>query len=136
MDMSFFQTPAAPGVFAYLQAKAKRYSEVGPETYREGDFFDMPPEEWGQEQLARLESGMQQIVDGHGTTKERPITGLGISGFYELMAVLHFELDSQMLMDAGGPTEYLDLMRMRHRVDGRIVELYNLVVKPETDTRI
>lgn len=128
-----FRKEPTPGTFAYIQAKAQRYTQVGPDVYREGDFFNMPPENWTKEKAARLTSGMHQLAEGHGATKEDPLTGLGIPGFYELLAVLHFEFDLQMLIDGGGPNQCLDRMIMRHRVDGRIVELYNLVDGPMSD---
>jgi hypothetical protein len=133
MGMSFVQGPETPGLYAYLQSKAKRYLEVGPDAYREGDFFDMPPSEWDQDTLDLVAAGMEQLVAGHGAEKEDPLTGLGIHGFYAMMAVMHFKLKSQALIAGGGRNHNLDRMCMRHRVDGRSVGLYNLVTAQRFD---
>ena len=116
----------APPTFAYLFFKAKRYLKVGPEIYRKGDFFKMPPEDCSDLLLAAIQRGMEQISRSRGYSSDKPFTGIGIDGFYALLSTLHFELEKQSvtLLDED---ILLDEMHMRHRVTGERIVLYNAV---------
>ena len=115
--------------FVYLQVKACRYVEVGPEIYRRHDFFGRPDADMDEEDLAVLMHGMKQLADGVGEEPDRPFTGIGIRGFNDLRHTLHLEFDGQAIVGETG-TEFLDLMRCRHVVTDEVIELYNLVPKP------
>ena len=62
MGMSLFQEPETPGLYAYLQSKAKRYLEVGLDAYREGDFFDMLGDPYeGDQEKQKLKDFMRAL---------------------------------------------------------------------------
>ena len=46
--------------FVYLQVKARRYVEVGPETYRRQDALGRPDTDMDEEDLAVLMHGMKR----------------------------------------------------------------------------
>ena len=115
--------------FVYLQVKARRYVEVGPETYRRQDFFRRPDAGMDEEDLAVLMHGMKQLADGAGAAPDRPLTGIGIRGFNDMRYTLHLEFAGQDIVGETD-TEFLDLMRCRHVVTDEVIELYNLVPRP------
>ena len=116
----------APPAFAYLLFKAERYLKVGPEVYRNDDFFKMPPSNCSEPLLAVIKRGMEQISRFRGYSRDKPFTDLGIDGFYALLSTLHFEPEKQSvtLLDED---ILLDKMHMRHRVTGQKIVLYNAV---------
>jgi hypothetical protein len=73
---------------------------------------------------------MSQIVDGIGTSPDRPLTGLGIRGFNDMIYTFHLETVRQEIV---GSTElaFLDQMTCSHIVMNDVIELYNLVPKPD-----
>lgn len=77
--------------FYYIYAKAEMYLKMGPDAYRKGDFFQMPDIDLPQDLLDLIEIGCKQILEGKGLTKDNPFTGLGISGFYRLFELFHFD---------------------------------------------
>jgi hypothetical protein len=98
---------------------------MGPEAYRSRDAFGEPSVELDAEDLALIESGCRQMMEGRGLTPEDPLRGLGIHGFYALFRLFHFSLVRQSVIP--GEEGMLDRMRMRHMVDGGEVVYYNLV---------
>jgi hypothetical protein len=114
--------------FVYLFTKSFLYLRMGPEAYRRQDFFNRPAEDTDPSDLERIEAGCRQILGGVGFTKDRPLTGLGISGFYSLLNMFHFKLHRQSI--AGrleGRQGMLDRMEMYHVMDGRTCVLFNAV---------
>lgn len=118
-----------PALWGYIQAKATRYIEVGPDVYREGDYYHMPSADWPPELLGKVESGIRQIVTGHGLKKDDPLVDVGIDGFYALMGLLHFEVSKQSAQ-FNGASVILDQMQMKHVMHGGEIVLYNLVPAP------
>lgn len=118
-----------PVTFVYLLSKAKVYLEKGPDRYRADDFFAMPPKDWPEELLSVVQNGMEQICNFRGYSLNDPFTGLGIGGFYALLATLHFEREIQFLREMSDAT-IMDEMHMTHRVIGNRIVLYNVVSKP------
>jgi hypothetical protein len=47
--------------FPYILTKAESYLKTGPEVYRNEDAFDMPREEWSDEDLSLIMDGSFQI---------------------------------------------------------------------------
>lgn len=128
-------TPPPPGVeesavAGYVRYKAFVYLAIGPDAYRKGDYFNLPPESWSADLLDAIRRGCQQLLDWRGFAPDRPLEGLGIGPFYRLLELFHFERVSQELLDGGGPGQILDRMRMRHVVKGEEIVLYNLVKSP------
>ena len=115
--------------FAYIFTKANRYLKVGPEIYRKDDFFKQPFIKLSQEELALIESGCKQILQGKGLTSENPFTGLHIGGFYRLFELFHFKTESQQMasMNTKAQKGILDKMYLKHLVDDSKVAYYNLV---------
>ena len=115
-----------PSGFGYIRAKAHTYLKTGPETYRKIDFFHLPPVDWSPELLETVRNGCEQLVRWRGVTPDAPLEDLGIEGFYCLLQLFHFEVDSQASMP-GKDRAILDRMQMRHVVTGEEVVLHNLV---------
>lgn len=70
---------------------------------------------------------MEQVAEFRGYSADKPFENLGISGFYELLQTLHFELEAQFAKEIEGG-DFLDEMHMKHVVDnGRKIILYNKV---------
>jgi hypothetical protein len=111
--------------FPYLFAKSYLYLQMGPDAYRTLDAFDEPSDDLDAEDLALIESGCRQVMEGKGLTPEDPFRGLGISGFYALFRLFHFALVRQSVTP--NKQGMLDRMEMRHVVDGGEVVYYNLV---------
>ncbi|MBM4028245.1 MAG: hypothetical protein FJ280_23055 [Planctomycetes bacterium] len=114
-----------PG-FGYLVCKAERYLAIGPDKYRKADYFKMPPVDSSPETMAAIHRGMEQICQRKGTSRENPFVNLGVHGFHATLATLHFELERQSIEATDGEA-ILDRMRMKHRVTGMVVELFNKV---------
>ena len=114
--------------FIYLFSKAFLYLKMGPEAYRRRDFFKQPSEDADADELAAIENGCRQILNGRGFSADQPLTGLGISGFYRLMDLFHFKLRSQSVAGrVEGRRGMLDRMDMQHAMDERTCVLFNLV---------
>jgi hypothetical protein len=115
----------APEYWAYLLEKALRYVRLGPDRYRAEDALGRPSAACDEEDLAWLQSGMEQIVKGHGYRPDVPFVGLGISGFYHLLGTLHFRCEKQSAQFSG--ETILDTMHMSHVVHSWPITLYNCV---------
>ena len=115
-----------PDVFGYLHYKSFLYLQLGPEKYRKGDFFQLPPKDWPQSLLDAVKSGCEQILMWRGLSKDRPLENIGIKGFYALLHLFHFKLKAQAAFD-GGSGMFLDKMEMEHVADSRTITLYNNV---------
>ncbi len=118
--------------FVYLFSKAYLFLKMGPEAYRNQDFFDQPSEDTDPSVLEAISNGCRQILSGRGFSAEEPLTGLGISGFYALMDLFHFKLGRQSI--AGrmeGRRGMLDRMEMCHVMDERPCVLFNFVAYDE-----
>lgn len=129
----------APPAYAYLQDKAERYLEIGPERYRADDYFHMPRADASAELLDLIESGMEQICLGKGLSVDDPFTGLGVRGFYALLGTLHFKPQRQSLVRSNN--EFMvDEMVMRHVITEQTFVLYNRVpppvIPPEDDLEL
>ncbi len=115
-----------PFVFTYIQTKAKTYLEMGPDKYREEDFFHMPDKDWSKSDLKNIENCFQKFLEGKGLRKDNPVKGVGISGFSNAMATLHFGMVSQKASKI--KEGILDEMVYRHLVRPEMeVTLYNIV---------
>ena len=121
---------APPPAFMYLLSKARRYVKLGPQGYRADDALGMPPEDCPEPVLAAIRCGMEQLCALRGWSRDEPLEGIGIDGFYALLRTLHFEVEFQLASQLDDGT-FLDEMHMRHSVTGRHIVLYNKV--PETD---
>ena len=120
-----FCPDSTPG-FAYARTKALRYHDVGPDVYREGDFFNLPKKSWEPEILVWLQSGCEQMADCIGYLPEKPLEGLGVGGIYKLIELLHFE---RIRVDSSFDEGYaLDKMTLKHSVTGSELILYNRVI--------
>ena len=118
--------------FVYLFSKAFLFLKMGPEAYRNQDFFNQPSEDIDAEELELINNGCRQILAGRGFSTDQPLTGLGISGFYALMDLFHFKLRRQSI--AGrmeGRRGMLDRMEMQHVMDERLSVLFNFVAYDE-----
>ena len=118
--------------FVYLFSKAFLFLKMGPAAYRRRDFFKQPSEDSSSEEIELINNGCRQILEGRGFSTDQPLTGLGISGFYALMDLLHFKLRRQSI--AGrmeGRRGMLDRMEMQHLMDERLSVLFNFVAYDE-----
>ena len=122
---------AVPEAFGYVHYKAFMYLQLGPARYRKTDFFNCPPRDWTKSRFRAVKSGCEQILMWRGLSPERPLRDIGIEGFYALLHLFHFKLQSQAALD-GAPGMILDKMEMEHVVDSRKITLYNEVKSPGT----
>lgn len=116
-----------PHEFRNLLAKATIYLKIGPEAYREQDFFNMPAAHWHGNTLETIRHGMEQIRALKGFSMDTPFQGLGISEFYDMMTTLHLEVELQATVCDEVSDTLLDEMHMKHRVTGRKIVLYNRI---------
>lgn len=121
----------APPGFLYIHFKAFLYLQRGPVGYRERDAMHFPPESWSESTLEALASGCTQILAWRGLSPARPLEGLGVKHFYDLLQLFHFQLVRQSASPAPGGT-ILDGMEMKHIVQEHAVVLYNLVPAPSS----
>jgi hypothetical protein len=122
-----------PAMFVYMQAKAQRYLDVGPEVYRSDDAFGMPPADATEEELTSVADGLRQLLEGLGLTAATPTAGLGIHGFNCLIETLHFETTTQYLAETHNGF-VIDRMDLRHSVTGDTLTLFNKVDYPNGAT--
>jgi hypothetical protein len=127
-----FRVPddAPEGVWAYILAKASLYLRLGPERYRKGDYFGMPAEECDPRTLAEIRSCYEQMLEGRGYRRDAPTEGVGIGGFYEALATLHFRSTEQRARPTDDRLYFIDEIDFVHVMDGRTVTLYNKVPVP------
>ena len=81
-----------------------------------------------EELVPLVKDGLRQILNEQGFDKESPITGLGITAFYRMMAIIGFGCESQRLLGIDG-NKYLDHMVMKHQVTGMDAHLYNQIIR-------
>lgn len=115
-----------PRKYGYIRTKACLYLQRGPEYYRQQDYFSMPSEDWSDTDIQIINHGCRQIQNWMGGSPDRPLTGLGIHGFYNLMYLFHYERKEQALVD-GNPEVMLDRIEFTHSVNGDSIILYNAV---------
>jgi hypothetical protein len=114
--------------FPYIFSKADQFLQLGADAYREEDFFKQPPNKMSEEDLEILQLACKQIIEGKGFDKNNPLTGLGVSGFYDVMRLFHFKSKSRKTFyqfQQGEEKGALDCITFQHRVDGREATLYN-----------
>jgi hypothetical protein len=115
--------------FPYLFSKAYAYLKLGPEKYRQKDYFKMPPSDLDKDELEAIESGCKQILQGIGFVKEKPFTGLHIRGFNLLLDLMHFESIGRKSQSTkiDGKTYFLDEIKFKHIMDKSEITYFNLV---------
>lgn len=119
--------------FAYIFVKAYKYLETDPASYREVDYFKMPPATLTAQDLAIIKSGCEQIIEGKGFSESTPLINIGVSGFYNLMNIFHFkslERKTKHGTVIGENRGAMDCMVFKHAMDERKAKLYNFVSKP------
>jgi len=127
MPPEYRQTAEENG-YVYIYTKAYLYLQMGPDVYRKQDPFKLPAVDSDPEDLAAIESGCRQILDGDGFSAERPLKRIGISGFYRLLELFHFSMVRQSIGGkASSGKGFVDKMLMRHVMDERLINLYNEV---------
>ena len=121
--------------FPYIFTKAELYLQIGPESYRKEDFFQQPPLKLDMTDMESIRYGCEQIVEGRGFNISRPLQGLGVSGFYRLMELFHFQFESRktkysfMYEEEEGA---LDIMTFTHKMDDRKAKLFHFCpMKPK-----
>lgn len=118
--------------FAYIFVKAYKYLETDPASYREADYFKMPPATLTAQDLAIIKSGCEQIIEGKGFSESTPLMNIGVSGFYNLMNLFHFkslERKTKHGTVIGENRGAMDCMVFKHAMDERKAKLYNFVSK-------
>ena len=132
--------PGDQGMFSgYCGAKAEVLLEKGVEQYRAEDFFNMPSEEFDEEQLAGVLAGCEQLAAGRGFAMETPMEANSVGGCYALIATLHFKVIGRQthrpgrgFLDENGKRvrnrPFLDEIRCQHRVSDFVGSIFNQVV--------
>jgi len=121
--------------FPYLFTKAALFLEQGAVSYRTSDFFQEPKTN-DPEELDIIANGCRQLCMGKGLWDHAPFTQLGVTGFYQLMQLMHFQAASRKTQrgfyvdDLRGT---LDCISFRHAMDFRTATLYNFCVYPKLE---
>ena len=114
------------GLRGYISTKARHMVELGPEKYREMDFFNQPRADLAPETLEKICHACTQLVEGVGFDEAQPLTGVGIPAFYALADTLHFDVAGQKVVHT--EEGMLDFMKIQHRVSPDTCGvLFNLV---------
>jgi hypothetical protein len=108
----------------YIEHKASRMAEEGL-----GERAVAWLRSGGEGLVAVVLDGLRQIQDGCGFSEEQPLTGIGISGFHRMMAILGFRCRQQSLCSMS-EEGMLDRMVMQHKVTEMVARMYNLVERP------
>ena len=114
--------------FPYIFTKAELYLEIGPDNYRKEDFFQQPPLNLDTVDMESIRYGCEQIVEGRGFNYSTPLQGLGVSGFYRLMELFHFQFESRKTKYSFKYEEEkgaLDIMTFTHQMDDRKATLFH-----------
>lgn len=121
--------------FSYIFTKAELYLQIGPENYRKEDFFQQPPLKLDTTDMESIRYGCEQIVEGRGFNFSTPLQGLGVSGFYRLMGLFHFQFESRKTKYSFIYEEEkgaLDIMTFTHQMDDRKATLFHFCpMKPK-----
>jgi len=124
--------PPPPG--GYLLHKAQRYLAIGPTRYRRGDTLDRPVVGIPRAVLAAVRRAFAQIVDGAGTTAERPLADVGVNPLYVALHIAHFRPIKQVALRGGSERHFTDRIDFVHEVDPSLsVRIYNRVEAPTFD---
>lgn len=121
------QSTAIDNQFPYMFSKAKLYLRIGADKYKKDDFFGQPSTS-DSDVLELIKTGCFQLCQGKGLCAEDPFTGLGVSGFSNLLALFHFRHVSRqtkhghVINDQRGA---LDCITFKHEMDGRTATYYN-----------
>ena len=110
----------------YILTKAHRFLNDGPDNYRQGDAFGLPPADASDELLLLLKKGCEQLLDGLGFWANRPLKELGIAGCHRLLELFHFKMVRQSAT-RGPHGGFLDRMEFEHLMDGSTTCVYNQV---------
>jgi|LakMenEpi03Aug12_release.lakeMendotaPanAssembly.Ray.scaffolds.fasta_scaffold543013_1 hypothetical protein len=121
--------------FPYIFTKAELYLEIGPDNYRKEDFFQQPPLNLDTVDMESIRYGCEQITEGRGFNYSTPLQGLGVSGFYRLMELFHFQFESRKTKYSFKYEEEkgaLDIMTFTHQMDDRKATLFHFCpMKPK-----
>lgn len=114
--------------FVYIYTKAYLLLKQGPEIYRKKDFYKMPLNSWDSEIIDGVMNGCNQIIAGKGLLETNPCRDLGISVFYRLFEVFHFEPIHQKAkrIKLDGRSFFLDIIEFEHIMDGTKITYHNL----------
>ena len=112
--------------FPYIFTKYFYFLEDGPELYKQKDAFSLPGNSFSNQDIEKIKSGCQQLLEGKGFRKEHPIIDLGIKPCHKLFELFHFEFVKQTAINMENG-RFLDKMTFQHVIDKSIVIYYNLV---------
>ena len=121
--------------FPYIFTKAELYLKIGLDNYRKEDFFEQPPLNLDTVDMESIRNGCEQIIEGRGFDYKTPLQGLGVSGFYRLMELFHFQFESRKTKYSFIYEEEkgaLDIMTFTHQMDDRKATLFHFCpMKPK-----
>jgi hypothetical protein len=121
------KTLALENRLAYLHEKARLFILLGAEKYRKMDFFSQPDESFKEEEIEIIRQGCHQILEGKGVTAENPLENIGVSGFYDLMQLFHFEPVQRKSkpISINGSKGILDQITFEHLIEESKVTYFN-----------
>ena len=101
-------------------------------------FYD-PQSPWplnvATKDMESIRYGCEQIIEGRGFDHKTPLQGLGVSGFYRLMELFHFQFESRKTKYSFIYEEEkgaLDIMTFTHQMDDRKATLFHFCpMKPK-----
>jgi hypothetical protein len=115
--------------YPYIYFKAFNYLEIGAEAYRKDDFFGQPKSN-NKEELLVIKNACKQVLACKGLTDAAPFSEIGITGFYQLMGLFHYESvkkKSRYGFNWNEQRGILDAITFQHAVDKTELTLYNFV---------
>ncbi len=104
------------------------YLKLGPDNYRKEDFFQQPPLNVATKDMESIRYGCEQIIEGRGFDHKTPLQGFGVSGFYRLMELFHFQFESRKTKYSFKYEEEkgaLDILTFAHQVDDGKATLFH-----------
>ena len=117
--------------YSYIFSKAYRFLEVGPDAYRQSDYFEQPSTKISEE-LEILKKGCRQILECRGLIDKRAFMDLDVTGFSQLMTLFHYKSVKRKTtykFEIEGKKGILDAITFSHVVNGDELVLYNFCTK-------
>lgn len=116
--------------FSYVYSKAYLLLEMGLEKFIKNDFFKLGHDyDWTTEEISNIEYACKQILEGKGLTESNPLQNIGITAFYQVFQLFHFDdvFRTTKRFKIENKIKFLDIIEFEHIVDSSRVTYCNLV---------
>jgi len=109
-------------VSGYIKTKSKSLLEKGIEQYRQEDFFKHPPRSLSDKEQRNLLNTAQQIHDGCGFEKDKPIVDIDLNHVIILVQCFHFSV-GRIVSRLEGDI-WKDVIPVKHIVSDFVATVY------------